>query len=79
MSIRKKRKNISDPVTAYAQAVVAGEVIAGPYVRHACARHLQDLESGVTRGLVWDISAVQRAIGYFEEVLCLNGGRFEGN
>ncbi|MCC7005774.1 MAG: terminase large subunit [Ottowia sp.] len=78
MSIRKKRKNISDPVTAYAQAVVAGEVIAGPYVRHACARHLQDLESGATRGLVWDISAVQRAIGYFEEVLCLNGGRFEG-
>lgn len=33
-----------DPVTAYAQAVVAGEIPAGQWHRRACARHLFDLE-----------------------------------
>jgi phage terminase large subunit-like protein len=33
----------SDPTTAYAQAVVAGDVPAGQWQRAACARHLADL------------------------------------
>ncbi|QFU01264.1 Phage Terminase [Halomonas sp. THAF5a] len=67
-----------DRATAYAQAVVAGELIAGPQVRHACARHLRDLEEGPARGLYWDVEAAAHAIGFFEDVLRLNGGRFEG-
>ncbi|MDO0945926.1 terminase large subunit [Chromohalobacter israelensis] len=67
-----------DRATAYAHAVVDGEIIAGPQVRNACARHLRDLEEGPARGLTWDLEAAQHAIGFFEEVLCLNGGRFEG-
>lgn len=67
-----------DRATAYARAVSAGELIAGPQVRNACARHLRDLEHGPSRGLVWDLEAANHAIGFFEEVLCLNGGRFEG-
>jgi phage terminase large subunit-like protein len=47
-------------------------------VRAACRRHLDDLEKGPARGLVWDLASAQRVIGYFEDVLCLNGGRFEG-
>lgn len=67
-----------DRATAYAQAVVAGELIAGPQVRNACARHLRDLEEGPARGLHWDTDAAAHAIGFFEDVLRLNGGRFEG-
>lgn len=67
-----------DRATAYAQAVAAGDIIAGPQVRNACARHLRDLEQGPARGLQWDLDAARHAIGFFEEVLCLNGGRFEG-
>jgi len=67
-----------DRATAYARAVVDGELLAGPHVRAACKRHLQDLEDGAARGLVWSLESAQRAIGYFEDVLCLNGGRFEG-
>lgn len=67
-----------DRVTAYAQAVVAGDLIAGPQVRDACARHLRDLEHGPDRGLHWDLEAAIHAIGFFEEVLRLNGGQFEG-
>lgn len=67
-----------DPATRYAKQVVAGKIVAGPYVRAACARHLRDLEEGPARGLVWDVAAVEHAIAYFGEVLCLNGGEYEG-
>lgn len=70
--------SISDRATHYAQAVVSGEIIAGGDVKNACARHLRDLELGPSRGLVWDLAGAAHAIGYFEDVLCLNGGEFEG-
>lgn len=67
-----------DPVTRYARAVEQGKIIAGPHVRDACRRHLKDLETGPARGLFFDIAAVQRAIGFFADVLRLNGGEYEG-
>nr|WP_170540942.1 terminase TerL endonuclease subunit [Ruegeria arenilitoris] len=68
----------ADPVTAWAQAVVAGEIVAGPYVRAAAARHLRDLEEGPARGLVWDLKAARHAIEFFPRMCRLNGGKFEG-
>lgn len=70
--------SISDRATAYAQDVVAGKIVAGPDVRAACRRHLKDLVEGPARGLRWDLEAQAHVIGYFEEVLCLNGGQYEG-
>ncbi|UHG95310.1 terminase large subunit [Pseudomonas sp. 7-41] len=67
-----------DRVSAFALAVLAGDIVAGPDVRNACKRHLQDLKHGPARGLIWDLSKASRAIGFFEEVLCLNGGDYEG-
>lgn len=67
-----------DPATRYAAAVVSGRIVAGPHVRDACARHLRDLGHGPARGLYWDVAAVKRGIAFFAEVLCLNGGQFEG-
>lgn len=67
-----------DRVTKFAVSVTSGATIAGPHVRAACARHLRDLDEGGERGLIWDIAAVERAIGFFEDVLRLNGGQFEG-
>ena len=78
MPSRKPRRNTSDRATAYALDVVKGKIIAGPDVRNACRRHLKDLERGPARGLLWDLEAANHAIGYFEDVLCLNGGEFEG-
>jgi phage terminase large subunit-like protein len=49
--------------------VVAGDIVAGPHVRNACARHLLDLEEGHKRGLRWDLEAANRAIGFFRDVL----------
>jgi phage terminase large subunit-like protein len=78
---KKTAKNGSfkaDRCTAYAQAVVSGKIIAGPYVRGACQRHLNDLDHAGERGFYYDEAAAADAIAFFEEVLCLNGGQYEG-
>ena len=77
-SKKTKPPAISDAATQYALEVVAGERIAGPHVRGQCARHLRDIESGHKRGLVWKVEAAEKAQGFFEDVLKLNGGDFEG-
>jgi phage terminase large subunit-like protein len=56
--------------------VVAGEIVAGPHVRNACRRHLADLER--TGGIWFDVEAADRAFGFFEGVLKLSEGQFEG-
>lgn len=68
----------ADVATEWAKLVLSGAVVAGPHVRNACRRHLQDLKDGPGRGLVWDIRAAVRAINFFRDVLRLNGGQFEG-
>lgn len=75
---RRPSTSSRDPVTTYAKAVVAGKIIAGPHVRDACRRHLEDLKHGHERGLVFDVEAALRAIGFFADVLRLNGGEYEG-
>ncbi|KAF1043052.1 MAG: hypothetical protein GAK35_02372 [Herbaspirillum frisingense] len=67
-----------DRCTQYAQDVVSKKIVAGPHVRAACRRHLKDLEEGAARGLRWNLDEAQRVIAFFEEVLVLNGGEFEG-
>lgn len=63
-------------VTKYARQVVTGEILAGPHVRAACKRHLKDLDR--ESGVYFDCEAADHALGYFKEVLRLNGGEFEG-
>ena len=53
-------------------------MVAGPHVRNACRRHLADLTDGTARALRWDLDAANKAIGFFRDVLRLNGGQFEG-
>lgn len=81
MATRKKTRSpdtSADPVTEYAQSVVDGVRIAGPHVRAQCARHLADIAGGAARGLVWDVAEALKAIGFYRDILKLNGGDFEG-
>lgn len=55
----------ADPVRAYALDVAAGRVVAGELVRQACRRHLDDLEHGRERGLVWRQEKADFALGVF--------------
>lgn len=59
---------IDDPVTLYARYVTEGKIVQGPYVRLACQRHLEMLE---TQGpeWVWDPALAQKWIDFFPDCL----------
>lgn len=76
MSVRTDASK--DPVTAWAEDVIAGRVVAGPHVRAACERHMTDLEDAPKRGFEWDRRAALDHIEFFPRRLRLNGGQFEG-
>lgn len=65
----------TDRATAYADAVVSGVIVAGPHVRNACRRHLDDLKR---EDITYDSAAAARAIRFFETKLMLSEGQFEG-
>ena len=67
-----------DPVTAWAEDVAAGRIVAGPHVRNAANRHLRDLDEGPARGLRWDREEAKRVIDWFPKRLRLNAGKFQG-
>lgn len=77
--MKKKVKTTSrDPVTTYARRVVDNKITAGPHVRAACQRHLTDLNQAADRGFFFDLEKVERVIGFYRDVLKLNGGKYEG-
>jgi phage terminase large subunit-like protein len=63
-----------DRATAYAKAVVARKIVAGPHVRNACHRHLGDLKR---KDIKFDNDAAAKALRFFEEKLVLSEGQFE--
>lgn len=64
-----------DPVESYAKAVLAGEIPAGPLVRAACQRHLNDLEKAKGDWLYrFDLNKALKALNFFPEMLVLTDG-----
>lgn len=60
-----------DPVTSYARLVVARKVIAGPHVRLACQRHLNDLKCSERPDwpYTFDLRRARRALEFFPDFL----------
>ena len=56
---------VKAPTTAYAEHVVAGDVLTGRLVNLACQRHLDDLEHGSERGLRFDEDKAKRILDFF--------------
>lgn len=75
---KKPRRKEKDRATRYALAVDSGKIPAGSYVRGACRRHLDDLAHAEERGFHYDRTEAAEAIEFFETILKLNGGQFEG-
>lgn len=70
--------SLIDRTKDYAEKVISGEIVTGPHVKNTCKRHLLDLENGHERGLYFDHEAAQYAFDFFEGVLKLSEGQFEG-
>ena len=68
----------TDLVTAYAQQVVNGDIIAGEAVRLQCQRHLDDLENGPDRGLYWDYAAAMKPVYWVADHIVFAEGGFAG-
>lgn len=74
----RQTDSLPDRTESYALDVLAGRVVAGPHVRNACLRHVDDLKHGGKRGLWFDREAAERVFGFFEGVLKLSEGQFDG-
>ena len=53
-------------MVAYCRGVQGGEIPAGKWVKLATRRHLEDLETGHTRGIWWDQEAADHALDFFK-------------
>lgn len=73
MKVSSRRPAKLDRTTDYATRVTKGQIVAGPLVRAACKRHLDDLKNGSKRGLLFDPDTADRAFAFFEKVLCVEG------
>lgn len=65
----------SHPTTAYAEQVVAGEILTGRLVRLACERHLRDLKR---EEVTFDEPTATRALEFFPDALRLTKGEHAG-
>lgn len=74
---KPKRRPVAprDQATAYARAVVAGRIVAGPFVRLACKRHLEDMAHQTKRGIRWRLEEAERVVDFFAKCLTLDGGK----
>jgi phage terminase large subunit-like protein len=54
-------------VHQYARDVLKGKIVAGPYVRAACARHERDLKEAKQKGFTFDAAAADHVIGFIEK------------
>lgn len=69
--------DLSHPTHAYALDVVEGRIVAGPIVRAACKRHLDDLKDAPARGFVFSARKADHAINFFPVVLKLDPSKEE--
>jgi phage terminase large subunit-like protein len=75
-----------DEATKFAKQVIAGKIVAGPHVRDACQRHINDRAKSEVKGKCkrgkWDYYYDQveaaKTIRFFAKHLKLNGGQYEG-
>ena len=82
-SSKRGWQRLRHPVDLYARRVAgdftAGRpIIAGPFVRQACERHLRDRQTGAGRGLHFDADTADHALAFFPRFLRHAEGVFAG-
>lgn len=67
---------IVDRTTAYARAVIDGDIVTGDLVRLACERHIRDLEEAESKRLYFKVEAAENSIDFFPNYLVFTKGRW---
>lgn len=71
-------EGLQDFALDYANSVLSGEEIAGPHVRNACRRYIDDLAKGHERNLRMNLKVAHKVKTFFERKLRLSEGQFDG-
>ena len=66
------------PAEKYVNDVLSGKILACKFIKQACERYLQDLKTGMDRGLYFDKKAAFYAIGFFAFLKHSKGRQFAG-
>lgn len=62
----------------YCEKVLSGDIVAGKWARLACKRHLEDLDSGIERGLFYDLNAANAIVVFYENLIPITKGTLSG-
>jgi phage terminase large subunit-like protein len=71
--VKQGQLDLIDGCTQYALDVVEKRIVAGPYVRLACERHLRDLDTGAARGLTWHPDRVAHYFKFAQSLKFFDG------
>ncbi len=75
----KKPPRKPDPeYVHFCRGVLSGETPSCELVRHACSRHMEDLQTAPERGLYFDPGAAEHAISFFPAFLAHSKGEWAG-
>lgn len=69
---------MTHPAEKYCHAVLSGDILACRWVHLACQRHLDDIEHGHERGLVWRPEMADLALEYFSHLRLWKGTEYKG-
>jgi phage terminase large subunit-like protein len=72
----RSRRSKLHPVHRYAEDVLSGKILAGPWVRLACKRHFEDLKFGPRRGLHFDEASADSILSFFKLLRLEDGSEF---
>ena len=67
-----------DQTTDYAEKVCRGDIIAGPWVRKACERHILDMMHAEKRGYYFDEDLAEKTFDFFESHVYLEDADLGG-
>lgn len=76
--LKKEIARVRKIVHGYIDGVLSGEIVAGRFVKLACQRHLDDLEHGPDRGLVFREEKAYHAVKFFSFLKLWKGREYKG-
>jgi len=71
-------RNAASITLEYCNDVLSGKVIAGKFIKLACARHLRDLQTAKERGYYFSEKAAQHVVDFFQKYLRHSKGEWAG-